>query len=49
MSMLSFAPVALPVALVGLVVIYFTAPRMLRGSQAAETTPLDWRVEIPIA
>ena len=48
MGMLSFAPVALPVALAGMVVIYFTAPRMLAGSQAAETTPLDWRVEIPI-
>ena len=48
MGMLSFAPVALPVALAGLVVIYFTAPRMLAGSQAAETAPLDWRVEIPI-
>ena len=28
--------------------IYFTAPRMLAGSQAAEIAPLDWRVEIPI-
>ena len=35
MGMLSFAPVALPVALAGLVVIYFTAPRMLAGSQAS--------------
>jgi di/tricarboxylate transporter len=48
MGMLSFAPVALPVALAGMVVIYFTAPRMLAGSQATDTTPLDWRVEIPV-
>lgn len=48
MGMLSFAPVALPVALVGFGVIYLTAPRMLRGSQDPAAASLDWRVEIPI-
>ena len=49
-QMLSFAAVALPVALVGWLVIYVTGPRILRGS----ATPLEevaksWRVEIPIS
>jgi di/tricarboxylate transporter len=48
MGMLSFAPVALPVALAGMVVIYLIAPRMLKGKQVEEAEPLDWRVEIPI-
>src|SRR5499427_3663303 len=48
MSMLSFAPVALPVALVGWLVVYLAAPRMLRGESGAETTLKEWRVEIPI-
>ena len=48
MGMLSFAPVALPVALVGILVIYLVAPRMLRGGQQVETDPLEWRMEIPI-
>jgi di/tricarboxylate transporter len=48
MSMLSFAPVALPVALVGSVVIYLIAPRMLRGASEARSQVKEWRVEIPI-
>lgn len=48
MGMLSFAPVALPVALAGIVVIYLTAPKMLRGTEEVAAAPLDWRVEIPI-
>jgi di/tricarboxylate transporter len=48
MGMLSFAPVALPVALAGMVVIYVTAPRMLSGTQPAAAASLDWRVEIPV-
>lgn len=48
-TMLSFAPVALPVALVGWAVIYVTAPRMLGGTSTSERPPRLWRVEIPVA
>src|SRR5262249_24535593 len=48
MSMLSFAPVALPVALVGWAIIYLTAPRMLRVELSEEAPRIDWRVEIPV-
>jgi di/tricarboxylate transporter len=48
MGMLSYAPVALPVALVGWLVVYLTAPLMLRGESSAATTLREWRVEIPI-
>ncbi|MBV9354864.1 MAG: hypothetical protein JO023_04995, partial [Chloroflexi bacterium] len=48
MSMLSYAPVALPVALVGWLVIYLTAPLMLRGEGGTETPLKEWRVELPI-
>ena len=39
MNMLSFAPVALPVAIVGAVIVYFTAPLMLRGQGETERRP----------
>lgn len=48
LSMLSFAAVALPVALVGWLVIYITAP-LLRGGVPAEPAEREWRVEIPVA
>ncbi len=48
LSMLSFASVALPVALMGWLTIYLIAPRLLRGGAPAETTDRDWRVEIPV-
>jgi di/tricarboxylate transporter len=48
MGMLSFAAVALPVALVGAVVIYFTSPRALRGAVDRSARTKDWRVEIPV-
>lgn len=48
MTMLSFAPVALPVALAGIVLLYLTGPRMLRGEDVLKPRPRDWRVEIPI-
>lgn len=48
-TMLSFAPVALPVALVGWAVIYVTAPRMLGGTTESKKQPKRWRVEIPVA
>ncbi|MGC4106635.1 MAG: SLC13 family permease [Thermomicrobiales bacterium] len=50
MTMLSFAPVALPVAIVGTLVIYFLAPRMLGGSTAPAPEPtMTWRVELSAA
>lgn len=48
MSMLSFAPVALPVALVGWAIVYLTAPHMLQGQLSAKAPTKEWRVEIPI-
>jgi di/tricarboxylate transporter len=49
MSMFSFAAVALPVALVGAIVISIMSPRVLRGATEPETTTKDWRVEIPVS
>ncbi len=49
MTMLSFAPVALPVALVGWLVLAYTGPRMLRGETTSQARAQDWRVELPIA
>jgi di/tricarboxylate transporter len=49
LTMLSFAPIALPVALIGAVVLYFTAPLLLRGESTAKATRKDWRVEIPVS
>lgn len=50
MTMLSFAPVALPVAIIGTIVIYFLAPHMLGGhADVAHEHPMDWRVELPVA
>jgi Na+/H+ antiporter NhaD/arsenite permease-like protein len=48
-SMLSFAPVALPVCLVGWVLPLLAAPRMLRGEGDKEPGLQPWRVEVPIA
>lgn len=48
MDMFSFAPVALPVALVGAAIIFLTAPRMLSGTVATATEAKEWRVEIPV-
>lgn len=48
-GMLSFAPVALPVAVVGAIVIYLTAPWLLRGEPTDTTTRMRWRVEIPVS
>lgn len=49
MSMLSFAPVALPVALVGWGLIYLTAPMLRRTSPHSTRTDKDWRVEISVS
>src|SRR5215470_9097041 len=48
-SMLSFAPVALPVCLVGWALLLLAAPRLLRGETAGEPRPQPWRAEVPIA
>lgn len=48
MSMLSFAPVAFPVALVGSVVVYVLGPRLLRGVVERRKPGKEWRVEIPV-
>ncbi len=49
MSMFSFMPVALPVAVVGAIVIYLTAPLLLRGDGAPrEDVEFRWRIEIPV-
>lgn len=48
-SMLSFAPVALPVCLVGWVLLLVIGPRMLRGTTDLPPAPQPWRVEVPIS
>lgn len=48
LSMFSFVPVAVPVALVGWVVLLVTAPLMLRGEGNPAAPDLSWRAEIPI-
>jgi di/tricarboxylate transporter len=49
MTMLSFAPVALPVAIVGAVIVYMIAPLMLSGQAETVAATRDWRVEIPVS
>jgi len=49
MGMISFAAVALPVAVVGGLVAYVAGPRMLRASVSADASVLNWRVEIPVS
>jgi di/tricarboxylate transporter len=48
-SMLSFAAVALPVCLVGWVVLRLASPRMLSGDRPVVPAVMPWRVEVPIA
>jgi len=48
MTMLSFAPIALPVALVGIALLALVGPRMLRGSGLVRAEQRGWRVELPI-
>lgn len=47
MGMLSFAPVALPVAVIGAVVILLTA-RTLRGKTPTAPASMNWRVELTV-
>jgi di/tricarboxylate transporter len=49
LTMFSFVPVAVPVALVGWIVLLITAPRMLRGEADSSERELLWRAEIPIS
>lgn len=48
-NMFSFAVVALPVALVGALIIFLTASRALRGETVDTTSVKEWRAEIPIS
>jgi di/tricarboxylate transporter len=49
LKMFSFVPIAVPVALVGWVVLVITAPLMLRGRAKPTERELAWRAEIPVA
>src|SRR6478752_7731381 len=48
MGMLSFAAVALPVAVFGVLVIYFVGPRLLRAPSTQGDVALTWRVELRV-
>ena len=48
MGMLSFAAVALPVAVIGGLVIFFLGPRMLRAPLDTSASSLSWRVELKV-
>ena len=49
LSMFSFVPIAVPVALVGWLVLLLTAPLMLRGGHDPVERDSSWRVEIPLS
>jgi len=49
MSMFSFVPIAVPVALIGWLVLYVAAPLMLRGQPDSDQRELSWRAEIPVS
>ena len=49
LSMFSFVPIAVPVALVGWAVLLLTAPLMLRGGHDIPERDSSWRVEIPLS
>ena len=48
MTMFSFAPIAVPVALLGWVVLVVTAPLILRGRTPGSDQEMNWRAEIPV-
>jgi di/tricarboxylate transporter len=48
-SMLSFAPVAFPVCLVGWGLLRLASPRLLSGEAPVVAAAMPWRVEVPIA
>ena len=49
LTMFSFVPIAVPVAVVGWVVLMVTAPRMLGGRPDSHERELSWQAEIPIS
>ena len=49
LSMFSFVPVAVPVALAGWVVLLLTAPLLVREQPKAVANELIWRAEIPLS
>jgi len=49
MSMFSFVPIAVPVALAGWLVLYVTAPLVLRGQPDTDEREMSWCAEIPVA
>ena len=49
LSMFSFVPVAVPVALAGWAVLLLTAPLLKRGHTVADAPVLTWRAEIPLS
>lgn len=49
LSMFSFVPVAVPVAVAGWAVLLITAPLLNRGENSAPVRELNWRAEIPLS
>ena len=49
LTMFSFVPVAVPVALAGWAVLLFTAPRLQRSQSEAPARNMTWRAEIPLS
>jgi di/tricarboxylate transporter len=49
LSMFSFAPVAVPVCLVGWVLLALIGPRMFKAAELGGEDEMDWRVEIPVS
>jgi len=49
LSMFSFVPVAVPVALAGWAVLVLTAPLLVREQPKAQANDLIWRAEIPLS
>ena len=49
LTMFSFVPIAVPVALLGWAVLFLLAPRMLHGATEHKERKLEWRAEIPVA
>ncbi len=49
LTMFSFVPIAVPVAVVGWAVLMVTAPRMLGGRPDTPERELSWQAEIPVS
>ncbi len=47
-DLFSFAPIALPVCLVGWVVLLIAAPRLFKAGDLGEAPEMDWRAEIRV-